>query len=62
MHDLPGEWTLDDLDLLPDDGHRYEIVDGSLYTSPPPLSRYQLAAARLGDVPARGGATAVRGA
>jgi hypothetical protein len=24
-------WTLEDLVSLPDDGHRYEIVDGSPY-------------------------------
>jgi Uma2 family endonuclease len=29
-------WTIDDLHGLPDDGFRYEIVDGSLLVSPPP--------------------------
>ena len=29
-------WTIDDLDLLPDDGRRYEIVDGELYMSRQP--------------------------
>lgn len=36
-----GEFTLDDLDRLPDDGHRYEIVDGSLIVSPPPTPWHQ---------------------
>ncbi len=27
-------WTLDDLTRLPDDGRRYEIVDGSLHVTP----------------------------
>jgi Uma2 family endonuclease len=47
MHDMPREWAAEDLALLPDDGHRYEIVDGSLYMSPPPTVDHQLAAARL---------------
>jgi len=50
LGDLPREWTLDDLALLPDDGHRYEIVDGGLYVSPPPTSSHQVCAARLDRV------------
>jgi Uma2 family endonuclease len=30
-----GRWTEPDLHLFPQDGHRYEIVDGSLHVSPP---------------------------
>ena len=26
-------WTIRDLELLPDDGNRYEIIDGELYVS-----------------------------
>ena len=26
-------WTVRDLELLPDDGKRYEIIDGELYVS-----------------------------
>jgi Uma2 family endonuclease len=33
--------------MLPDDGHRYEIVDGGLYVSPPPSMGHQVAASRL---------------
>lgn len=36
---LPGQvsgWTIDDLMAAPDDGKRYELVDGSLLVSPPP--------------------------
>lgn len=31
----PGEFTLADLDALPDDGMRYELVDGTLLVTPP---------------------------
>jgi Uma2 family endonuclease len=30
-----GPWTEPDLHLFPQDGHRYEIVDGALHVSPP---------------------------
>jgi Uma2 family endonuclease len=30
-----GLWTEPDLHLFPQDGHRYEIVDGSLHVTPP---------------------------
>jgi len=42
-----GPWTLADLATLPDDGQRYEIVDGSLLVSPPPTTWHQAIAARL---------------
>jgi Uma2 family endonuclease len=42
------EWTWADLQEIPDDdGHRYEIVDGSLYVSPSPSRPHQVAASRL---------------
>ncbi|HMA23455.1 MAG TPA: hypothetical protein VKP00_05665 [Gemmatimonadaceae bacterium] len=28
------EWTVDMLDALPDDGQRYEIIDGALFVTP----------------------------
>jgi Uma2 family endonuclease len=31
-----GAWTEPDLHLFPQDGHRYEILDGGLHVSPPP--------------------------
>jgi Uma2 family endonuclease len=33
-------WTIDDLFDLPDDGMRYELVDGSLLVSPAPIPRH----------------------
>jgi Uma2 family endonuclease len=35
------EWTLEDLARLPDDGRRYEIIDGSLLVSPAPAYLHQ---------------------
>jgi len=40
--------TVEDLAGLPDDGHRYELVDGSLVVTPAPHRRHQRAVMRLG--------------
>jgi Uma2 family endonuclease len=34
-------WTEPDLHLFPQDGHRYEIVDGSLHVAPPPPESHE---------------------
>ncbi len=41
--DLPaaGDWTTDDLDALPEDGIRREIIDGVLIVSPSPTRFHQ---------------------
>lgn len=36
-----GEWTVDDLDGLPDDGLQYELFDGVLVVSPAPIPVHQ---------------------
>jgi len=41
-------WTSRDLELLPDDGNRYEIIDGELYVAKQPDWQHQLAGFRLG--------------
>ena len=41
------DWTWADLRDISDDGHRYEIVDGSLYVSPGPSRPHQIAAGRV---------------
>lgn len=39
--------TRDDLDAMPDDGHRYELIDGILIVSPAPRRIHQRASFRL---------------
>ena len=36
-----GAWTEPDLHLFPQDGHRYEVVDGSLHVTPPPDATHE---------------------
>lgn len=40
-------WTSQDLELLPDDGKRYEIVDGELYVSRQPHLYHQIAIGKV---------------
>ena len=42
----PGH-TRADLDRMPDDGNRYELIEGEIVVSPSPLSRHQVISARL---------------
>ena len=39
--------TYADLDAMPDDGHRYELIDGTLIVTPAPLRRHQRAVGEL---------------
>jgi Uma2 family endonuclease len=41
------DWTVADLDLVPDDGLQYELLDGMLLVTPAPVPQHQRAAARL---------------
>jgi Uma2 family endonuclease len=47
IHPPPGGWTTDDLDRLPEDGYRRELLDGALIVSPSPTSVHQIIAGRL---------------
>lgn len=40
-------WTSADLEALPDDGKRYEIIDGELFMSKPPNWHHQFACVRF---------------
>jgi Uma2 family endonuclease len=42
-----GPFTADELDRMPSDGHRYELVDGVLIVSPRPTTVHQAVAGRL---------------
>jgi Uma2 family endonuclease len=37
----PKRWTVEMLDALPDDGNRYEIIDGELFVTPAPSDVHQ---------------------
>lgn len=41
------EWTVDDLDQLPDDGLQYELLDGLLLVTPAPVPVHQRAIGNL---------------
>src|SRR5947209_7363317 len=43
-------WTVADLALLPDDGLRYELVDGTLLVSAAPSKLHQRSVLRLGVI------------
>jgi Uma2 family endonuclease len=47
MPNLKRQWTVADRDELPDDGNRYEVIDGELFVTPSPAWRHQEAVARL---------------
>ncbi len=42
-----GDWTVDMLDALPDDGQRYEVIDGELFVTPGPGEFHQDIVGRL---------------
>jgi len=45
-----GAWTLAELDRLPDDGNKYEIIDGELFVTPPPSPGHETLASVLHSV------------
>jgi Uma2 family endonuclease len=48
MPDLAShDWTREDLARLPDDGNRYEVLDGELFVTPMPVPLHQWLASSL---------------
>ena len=43
----PGPLTVADLEVMPDDGRRYELIDGMLFVSPAPGFRHQKMVAQV---------------
>lgn len=41
MLPVPKHWTLEDYAAFPDDGNRYEIIDGALFVTPSPNGPHQ---------------------
>ena len=50
MPTLKRDWTVGDLLDLPDDGNRYEVLDGELFVTPAPSLDHQRAAFELGRI------------
>jgi Uma2 family endonuclease len=46
----PLVWTLDELDRLPDDGNKYELVRGELFVTPAPSPRHERIVVVLSDI------------
>jgi Uma2 family endonuclease len=44
---LRRQWTVADLEDLPDDGNRYEVIDGELFVTPAPSITHQNAVSQL---------------
>ncbi len=47
MPSVARQWTVDEIHALPDDGNRYEVIDGELFVTPAPAWRHQNAAGEL---------------
>jgi Uma2 family endonuclease len=43
-------WTLDELHSLPDDGNKYELINGELFVTPPPTEEHETIVARLSRI------------
>ena len=44
------EWTIEEMERLPDDGNKYEVVHGELFVTPAPTPVHEIVAARLSNV------------
>ena len=41
------DWTVDEVRAIPEDGNRYEVIDGELFVTPAPSWLHQRAAIEL---------------
>ena len=44
-----GEWTYEDWLKLPEDGYRYEVINGELFMSPSPRARRENSIGKTGS-------------
>ena len=54
-------WTVDDLERLPEDGNRHEILHSELLVTPLPTNGHQVVAGRFGRDSQKLGAASTRG-
>jgi Uma2 family endonuclease len=47
MPSAANQWTLEDLQRLPDDGNKYEVIHGELFVTPAPRQPHEIVSARL---------------
>lgn len=50
MAQTTGMWTLAELDRLPDDGNKYEVIDGELFVTPAPSPAHGALAVVLREI------------
>jgi Uma2 family endonuclease len=50
MNSPATKLTYHDYQFLPDDGKRYEVIDGDLYMTPAPVTRHQMIVTRLSNL------------
>jgi Uma2 family endonuclease len=50
MPTLKRRWSVDDLQDLPDDGQRYEVIDGELFVTPSPSWTHQKAVLQVSRI------------
>jgi len=50
MAQAAGAWTLVDLDRLPDDGNKYELIDGDLFVTPAPSPAHEVLATAMREL------------
>ena len=47
---LRHDWTVEERDALPEDGNRYEVIDGELFVTPAPNLAHQAAVLALASI------------